>query len=87
MESNYCQSCAMPLGDTGELYGTEADGGKNELYCKYCYEAGAFTVDCSMEEMIEISVSHMADMYPGIDQEEARKNMQSYFPDLARWKN
>ena len=42
METKYCQSCAMPMGDTDALYGTEKDGSKSELYCSYCYQSGAF---------------------------------------------
>ena len=26
----YCQSCGMPLGDTDDLLGTNADGTKNQ---------------------------------------------------------
>lgn len=53
MEEKYCQSCGMPMGNTEEMYGTEADGGKSKEYCKYCYENGNFVANCSMEEMIE----------------------------------
>jgi len=28
MEEKYCQSCVMPMGETEENYGTEADGSK-----------------------------------------------------------
>ncbi|ARE89036.1 Putative zinc ribbon domain protein [Clostridium formicaceticum] len=52
MEEKYCQSCAMPMGDTDEMNGTNSDGTKNEDYCKYYYMDGAFTSDISMEEMI-----------------------------------
>ena len=37
---------------TGELHGTNAGGGRNEDYCKYCFKDGAFTFQGSMEEMI-----------------------------------
>ena len=37
MSQKFCQCCGMPMGDTDELYGTNADGSKNEEYCKYCY--------------------------------------------------
>ena len=33
MEERFCQSCGMPMGDTDELYGTEADGSKSTDYC------------------------------------------------------
>ena len=40
MNQKFCQCCGMPMGDTNELYGTNADGSKNEEYCKYCFENG-----------------------------------------------
>ena len=36
--------------------GTEADGTKSREYCNYCYENGAFTANCTMEEMIDFCV-------------------------------
>ena len=72
--------------DTDELYGTNADGSKNEEYCKYCFENGAFTFDGTMEEMIEVCVPHMAEANPGMSAEEARKAMLEWFPTLKRWK-
>ncbi|MBR6920026.1 MAG: zinc ribbon domain-containing protein, partial [Bacteroidales bacterium] len=51
MEQKFCQSCGMPL--TEEMLGTNADGSKNGDYCSYCYKDGAFTNDCTMDEMIE----------------------------------
>jgi hypothetical protein len=77
----------MPMGAGDEMYGTNADGGKNEDYCKYCYENGAFTADCTMEEMIEFCVPHMAGANSGLSEEEARKNMSEFFPTLKRWQH
>lgn len=82
MEEKYCQSCAMPMDKTSELYGTEADGSKTEEYCIYCYKNGKFTADCTMEEMIAFCIPHMPDMAP----DEARKMMEECFPQLNRWK-
>ena len=82
MEQKYCQSCGMPLMETNE-FGTEANGSKNEEYCIYCYKDGAFTADCTMEEMIEFCVPHMPNMEP----EEARNMMQQWFPQLKRWQS
>jgi hypothetical protein len=86
MEKNFCQSCAMPMGDNSEMYGTNADGSKNEDYCKYCFKNGAFTNDCTMDEMIEICVPHMVSANSGMGEDEARKNMREYLPTLKRWK-
>ena len=60
MEQKFCQSCGMPL--TEELKGTNADGSRNEDYCIYCYKDGAFTQDCSMEEMIEFCAQFVDEM-------------------------
>lgn len=86
MEEKYCQSCGMPMGSTDEFYGTEADGIKNEDYCKYCYENGHFNYDCSMGEMIEICIPHMVTANTGMSEAEARNMMNEYFPQLKRWK-
>ena len=86
MREEYCQSCGMPMGETDELYGTNADGKKNEEYCKYCYDKGAFTGECTMEEMIEFCVPHMIDANSGMTEDKARAMMQAYMPNLKRWK-
>ena len=87
MEEKYCQSCGMPLGATHELHGTNADGSRNEDYCEYCFAGGAFTSDCTIEEMIEICASHMAAANAEIEmsEDQARKMMQEFFPTLKRW--
>ena len=82
-EMKFCQSCAMPL--TEELLGTETDGSKNADYCSYCYDKGAFTADCSMEEMIEFCVGPMVQSNPDMTEETARIQMQAFFPQLKRW--
>ena len=45
-EQRFCQSCGMPLADVNDI-GTNADGSRNEDYCKYCYENGQFTQQCT----------------------------------------
>lgn len=85
MEERYCQSCAMPMGATGEMYGTNADGSKSGNYCKYCFENGEFTTDCTLDEMVEICVAHMTSAHPEMSEDEARKMMRAVFPKLKRW--
>ena len=85
-EMIFCQSCGMPMGATDEMYGTNADGKKSADYCKYCYENGAFTSDCTMAEMIEFCVPHVVSANAGMSDGEARKMMQDFFPTLKRWK-
>lgn len=95
MSGNYCQSCAMPMEgkdnlfgtnseETGELYGTNSDGTKNKEYCKYCYENGKFTYECTMNEMLEFCIPHMTKQ--GMSEDEARKIMNNCLPNLKRWK-
>ena len=86
MEERYCQSCGMPMGQSDEMYGTDVDGGKSADYCKYCFEKGAFTNDCTMDEMIEICVPHMTSAHSSMSENEARKMMREFFPSLKRWK-
>ena len=86
MEAKYCQSCGMPMGTTDEWYGANADGSKSEDYCKHCFENGAFTNDCTMDEMIEICVPHVVAHNTAMSEDEARKMMRQFFPMLKRWK-
>lgn len=85
MDMKYCESCGMPMGETNELYGTNADGSISEDYCKYCYDSGTFTSQCTMEEMIETCVPHMATPESGMSEEQARAMMKEFFPKLKRW--
>ena len=88
MEQNgmkFCQSCGMPMGEQA-LYGTNADGSKNEDYCRYCFEKGEFTFHGGMEEMIGICVPHMTEANPGMSADQARQAMREWFPTLKRWK-
>lgn len=86
MEEKYCQCCAMPMGATNEMYGTNADGSKNEDYCQYCFADGEFTSNATMDEMIEFCVPHMAAAHPEISEADAREMMRKFFPALKRWK-
>lgn len=83
----FCQCCAMPMDESGELNGTNANNSLNEDYCVYCYKNGIFTApDATMEEMIEFCVPHMVSNNEGMTEEEARKSMFEFFPMLKRWK-
>ena len=79
MNQKFCQCCGMPMGETDELYGTNADG-------RYCFENGSFTFHGTMEEMIELCVPNMAAADPNMTEEDARKSMLAWFPTLKRWK-
>ena len=86
MEQKFCQSCGMPL--SPEVLGTEKDGSKNEEYCTYCYADGHFTVDCTMDEMINHCAQFVdefnKDSEVKMTKEEAIANMKQFFPMLKR---
>ena len=85
MENKFCQSCGMPI--TSE----EQFGRKNEEYCSYCYRDGALTENCTMDEMIDHCVQFLdefnKDMEHPYTKEEARAEMQKFFPMLKRWRS
>ncbi|MBR5665301.1 MAG: zinc ribbon domain-containing protein [Bacteroidales bacterium] len=88
MEQKFCQSCGMPL--TEEMLGTNADGSKNGDYCSYCYKEGAFTNDCTMDEMIEFCAQFVVEvikiMPKPMTKEVFHGMMRQYFPQLKRWR-
>ena len=88
MKQSFCQSCGIPL--TDELLGTNTDGSKNEEYCIYCYKDGAFTSDCTMDEMIEFCAQFVDEvnknMPKPLTKEEYKQMMREFFPTLKRWK-
>jgi len=80
---NYCQSCSMPL-DNPELSGTEKDGSKNNEYCKYCYENGAFVnPNMNLKEMTNLVITQMETM--NIDSKTIDMAVSS-LPNLKRWR-
>lgn len=89
MEMIFCQSCGMPM-DTPELFGTNADGSKNEDYCTYCFKDGKFTQNVTMDEMIDVCLEHLdefnKDSEKKVTADEAKTMMKEYFPTLKRWK-
>lgn len=86
MEERYCQSCGMPLQNPAD-YGTEGDGSQSADYCSYCYEKGAFTQNCTMEEMVELCLAPMVEAGSCQNEAEARAKMLQWFPTLKRWKS
>lgn len=84
MKDTYCQSCGMPLSE--EVLGTEKDGSKNQEYCSYCYQNGAFTQEMTMQEMIALNADIMAKEQKELSKEELIKQMNLFIPTLKRWK-
>jgi len=78
-----CQSCAMPM-ENEEDFGTEDDGGRNQEYCKYCFQEGGFTnPGISVEEMTERLIELAEKM--GRTKEETKKMAEETLPKLKRW--
>ena len=73
----------MPL-DNPELLGTEKDGSKNNEYCKYCYENGAFVnPNMNLKEMTNLVITQMEKM--NIDSKTIDMAVSS-LPNLKRWR-
>lgn len=88
MEEKFCQSCGMPLSAAAD-FGSNADQSKNEEFCSYCFQNGAFTKDVTMDEMIlqcaEFVEEFNKDSGKNLTKEEAVAQMKLYFPKLKRW--
>jgi hypothetical protein len=88
METKLCQSCGMPL-STPDQYGTNKDLSLNDEYCCYCYKDGAFTQDCTMDEMIDHCVQFLGEFNKDnglqLTKEQAVSQMKQFFPTLKRW--
>ena len=76
-----CQCCGMPLDD--HMLSRNADGSFNESYCQWCYADGTYTYS-DMDELIDISVRHMAGQ--GFSEEQARQYLRQTLPGLDYWK-
>ncbi|MDR0825109.1 MAG: zinc ribbon domain-containing protein [Prevotella sp.] len=88
MEQKICQSCGMPLNESGD-FGTNADQSENEDYCRYCFADGKFTQDVTMDQMIEHCMQFLDDFNSDTDQqltkEQAIAQMKEFYPTLKRW--
>jgi quinol monooxygenase YgiN len=69
-----------------EDFASNADGSKNEDYCCYCYENGAFFYpEATMDDVIESCLPHVVpDVFA--DEATARAAMREHFPTLKCWK-
>lgn len=82
--SSMCQSCAMPF-MKDEDYGTEKDGSKSDIYCRYCYQNGEFTdKESTVEKMAEVGAGMISQMY-GMPIEKSRIFMTEQIKPLKRW--
>lgn len=84
-----CQSCGMNM-KTAEDFGTNADGTRNEEYCHYCYQNGAFTRNVTMDEMLETNLKYLdhwnAETGNNFTPNEARPILREFLSTLNRWK-
>ena len=78
-----CQSCGMPM-ESGDVYGTNADGSANSDYCRYCFVNGEFVDKVPMEKYIEMCSQFGAQA--GMTNEEMKAYCEKLFPTLKRWK-
>ncbi|PUZ29756.1 hypothetical protein DCC81_10045 [Chitinophaga parva] len=80
----FCQSCTLPI-ENPEDRGTEANGSKSDLYCKYCYQNGHFTdPDMTLDRMKKIAEEEMKkQQLPG----NVIKQAMDMLPRLQRWKD
>lgn len=86
MDEKICQSCGLPMSEKDDTVGTNFDGTMSTEYCSYCYELGEFTIDCSLEEMVDLCAPAIANEETGLNEEEAREFVKNYLPTLRRWK-
>lgn len=87
----YCQSCGMPLPvEADHLRGTLTDHSPSDEFCFYCLREGRYTVDYTMEQMIDVWVKY-TEKYNGYagtsyGPEELRERLSQRLPTLKRWK-
>jgi hypothetical protein len=81
-----CPSCGMLMKED-EDFGTHEDGGKNTVYCNFCFQKGGFTQpDLTLGEQIERLVE-MAIAKMNIPEDLARESANKVLPNLARWRD
>jgi Putative zinc ribbon domain len=79
----FCQSCRMPI-DGLENNGSEKDGSSSNLYCKYCYQDGAFTTpDMTLAQMKDTVITQMKKR--NIPENIIQQALNT-LPHLQRWK-
>ncbi len=80
----FCQSCGMPM-ENEEVFGTNANGSKNQEYCYYCFQNGEFTdSDITMEEMIDLVAGVMAKEMK-MPENNAKEMAKNFIPQFKRW--
>lgn len=91
IDLRYCQSCGMPLDiNKKEYLGSNADDTCNTEFCYSCFKDGKFTIDDTLEHLIELWIEH-TDWYNNYADthytpEELRIMLKKRLPTLKRWR-
>lgn len=85
MTDKVCQSCGLTMSEKDDNVGTNFDGTLSSEYCSYCYELGEFTIDSTLDEMVESCVPLILEQYPDYSEEDAKEQMRQYLTSLKRW--
>jgi hypothetical protein len=83
-EGPFCQSCGMPMGSP-DCFGTNIDNSTNNEFCCHCFQNGKFVGNMTMEEMIDLSASIMAEKTK-MPENETKEICASLIPKLKRWR-
>jgi hypothetical protein len=79
----FCQSCSMPMAKE-EDFGINADGSRNDEFCRFCFHAGTFVDPAiTLQQMIDKCASTMRNMAIPDEQIEQTK---AFIPLLKRWR-
>jgi len=86
---NYIELCTTKNLENQETKGTNANGGKSEDYCTFCYKNGTFTQNISIDEIIEINLKHLDQWNKNSGQNlttEENKKQRNIYAKPKRWK-
>ncbi|MDR3019353.1 MAG: zinc ribbon domain-containing protein [Treponema sp.] len=84
-EAPRCQSCEMPM-DEAKKFGKNADGGKNDDYCCYCWKKGKFTEpNKTLDAAVEFNIPFVLKAGMAKTEDEARKMIKKSMSRLKRW--
>lgn len=85
-ETNYCQTCGIPLDIDYSMLGTD----RNEEYCEYCLKNGVKLYDFSMDYLIYIwgvfPEEYCKEVGINYTSKELRDVMSQRLPQIKRWK-
>ena len=83
VNTRICQCCGMPLTED-ELVSREADGSRNEDYCKWCYADGKF-VYTDKSALLDFLIEHMPNP-DNTPEARRRADYDVWLSQLKHWK-